>query len=99
MPWGLHQIVYAIADAVCLWSLNDSSVRKSASVKSQALSLVAADTQFLAVNADWASWSLGQMLSVYALPGQWLAVNSMFINNESSLFIDVGRASCNFLKG
>jgi hypothetical protein len=52
LPWDLHQIAYAIADAACHWSLGDSSVRKSVSVKSQALSLVAANTQFLAVNAD-----------------------------------------------
>lgn len=33
------------------------------------------------------------MLSVYTWPGQWSVVNSMFILNNWSLFIDEGRAS------
>jgi hypothetical protein len=62
--------------------IDDSSVRNSGSIGSQGTLLVAADTRFLVVNADWARWSFGQMLSVYASPGQWLVVNSMFIDNE-----------------
>jgi hypothetical protein len=79
--------------------IDDSSVRNSGSIESQGNLLVAADTRFLVVNADWASWSFGQLLQVYAFPGQWLAVNSMFICDNRSLFIDVGRASYNFIMG
>jgi hypothetical protein len=32
------------------------------------------------------------MLSIYALPGQWLAINNMFIHGQPSVFIDVGCA-------